>query len=252
MNSRMALKKCRDFARRAVRSEGRLRLVPRVFLPETAAGSFVATAPNAGRPDLGPGNERGPGASWNESFTCHARVVARYALLLAHTLGMTDEVFLRELERGAHLHDIGKIGIPRSILVKSGTLTALERDIMSDHPLIGWGMVRGLDVSREVRRAILCHHERFDGRGYPFGLSGGTIPGEARIIALADALDAITSDRSYRSRRGFGQARLEILRDRGTTFDPDVVDAFLSLPIEFWRRVKLQEVCLLSTPKTIQ
>lgn len=179
-------------------------------------------------------------ARLEEDFPGHARVVARYALLLAHTLGLTDEFFLRELERGAHLHDIGKAGIPRSILCKVGPLTALEREIMKDHPLSGYAFVRGLGVSRSAAQVILYHHERFDGRGYPFGLAGPRVPLSARILALADTLDAITSDRPYRPRSTFALARTEIRAGKGTTFDPDVVDAFLVVSDVYWKRVKLQ------------
>ncbi len=179
-------------------------------------------------------------ARLEEDFPGHARVVARYALLLAHTLGLTDEFFLRELERGAHLHDIGKAGIPRSILCKAGPLTTLEREIMKDHPLSGYALVRGLGVSKNAAQVILYHHERFDGRGYPFGLEGERVPLAARILALADTLDAITSDRPYRPQSGFARARNEIRAGKGTTFDPDVVDAFLVISDAYWKRVKLQ------------
>jgi HD-GYP domain-containing protein (c-di-GMP phosphodiesterase class II) len=175
-----------------------------------------------------------------EDFPGHARVVARYALLLAHTLGLTDEFFLRELERGAHLHDIGKAGIPRSVLCKAGPLTPLEQEVLKDHPLIGYGLVRGLGVSKRAAQVILYHHERFDGLGYPFGLTGQRIPLAARILALADTLDAITSDRPYRPRSGFDRARGEITKSKGRKFDPDIVDAFLGISDEYWKRVKLQ------------
>jgi HD-GYP domain-containing protein (c-di-GMP phosphodiesterase class II) len=179
-------------------------------------------------------------ARLEEDFPGHARVVARYALLLAHTLGLTDEFFLRELERGAHLHDIGKAGIPRSILCKAGPLTFLEREIMKDHPLSGYALVRGLGLSRSAAQVILYHHERFDGRGYPFGLAGPQVPLAARILALADTLDAITSDRPYRPRSSFARARVEIRAAKGGSFDPDIVDAFLAVSDAYWKRVKLQ------------
>jgi putative nucleotidyltransferase with HDIG domain len=173
-------------------------------------------------------------ADVEEDFPGHARVVARYALLLAHTLGLTDEFFLRELERGAHLHDIGKAGIPRSILCKSGPLTPLEWEIIRDHPLIGFRMARDLGVSRLAAQVILHHHEQYDGRGYPFGLQGQNIPLAARIFSLADALDAITSDRPYRPRGGLDRARAEISRQQGLKFDPEIVVAFLSIGDELW------------------
>jgi putative nucleotidyltransferase with HDIG domain len=185
-------------------------------------------------------------ARLEEDFPGHARVVARYALLLAHTLGLTDEFFLRELERGAHLHDIGKAGIPRSILCKVGPLTRLESEILKDHPVSGYGLVRGLGVSKEAARVILYHHERYDGQGYPFGLSGEAIPLAARILALADSLDAITSDRPYHPRRSFAEARAEISRCRRKAYDPDAVEAYLSISDEYWQQVKQQTSPLLS------
>ncbi len=184
-------------------------------------------------------------ARLEEDFPGHARVVARYALLLAHTLGLTDEFFLRELERGAHLHDIGKAGIPRSILCKVGPLTPLENEILKDHPVSGYGLVRGLGVSKEAARVILYHHERYDGLGYPFGLSRQSIPLAARILALADSLDAMTSDRPYHTRRSFDQARTEIRRCKGKNYDPDVVEAYLCVSDQYWQRVKQQTSPLL-------
>lgn len=252
MNSRPARNRPCGFPRRALPGVGNRRLSPRIVVRENASGSLLAYAPAWDGLEIDPDKARGRIAPEEESYTCHARVVAQYALLLANTLGLTDEFFLRELERGAHLHDIGKIGIPRSILCKAGPLTALEREIMKDHPLIGWGMVRRLHISPDVGRVILCHHERFDGRGYPFGLAGRCIPFAARIIALADTLDAITSDRSYRPRQGFGHARAEIIWGRRTKFDPDVVEAFKSLSDEYWRRVKQQDLLVLSAPPTSQ
>jgi HD-GYP domain-containing protein (c-di-GMP phosphodiesterase class II) len=177
-------------------------------------------------------------ADIEEDFPGHARVVARYALLLAQTLGLTDELFLRELERGAHLHDIGKAGIPRSILCKVGPLTAVEREVMMAHPTIGYGLIRGQGVLGREGHVVLFHHERYDGRGYPCGLSRTSIPLLARIFSVADTLDAITSDRPYRFRRGFDRAWDEIVGGRGTQFDPEVVDAFRCTPEYDWQSVK--------------
>jgi len=179
-------------------------------------------------------------ADIEEDFPGHARVVARYALLLAQTLGLTDELILRELERGAHLHDIGKAGIPRSILCKVGPLTAVEREIMMAHPAIGYGLIRGQGVLGREGHVVLYHHERYDGTGYPYGLSGASIPLLARIFSVADTLDAITSDRPYRPRRGFDRAWDEIVGSGGTQFDPEVVDAFRCMSDHDWQRVKQQ------------
>jgi HD-GYP domain-containing protein (c-di-GMP phosphodiesterase class II) len=135
------------------------------------------------------------------------------------------------ISQGALLHDIGKIGVPDAILHKPGPLTEEEWEVMRRHPQIGLHMVSGIEHLTEARTIILHHHERFDGNGYPLGLRGEAITLGARIFTVADTLDAITQDRPYRAARSFDQAREEILRHRGTQFDPDVVDVFLSLDL---------------------
>lgn len=164
----------------------------------------------------------------------HSLAVACYALTLAGAMAVQEGEFLRDLEMGALLHDIGKAGIPGRILDKRGPLTVSERMVMREHPLLGYGLISRFESLRGAGRIVLFHHERFDGRGYPFGLTGTSIPLTARIFSLADALDAMTSDRPYRTGRAFREARLEITRCRGTQFDPDVVDAFQSVPDHAW------------------
>ena len=164
----------------------------------------------------------------------HARASAAYAILLARAMGCRDKSALAVLERGAYFHDIGKSGLPPEIVNKAGALTAVEREIVMEHPVIGHRILGELGFFGEAASIVLCHHERFDGRGYPFGLAGDEIPEGARIFALADTLDAVTSDRPYRKGRSFPRAVREIVMEAGGQFDPRVVGAFLSVPLESW------------------
>jgi len=175
----------------------------------------------------------------NEDTVGHSQLVARYTLLLTKALGIEDRTFSVEIERGAMLHDIGKIGIPDSILRKPGPLTEKEREIIKEHPFLGYEMVKEFQFLQKASRVVLFHHESYDGRGYPYGLKAEEIPLEARIFAIADTLDAITSDRPYRKGKSFRVAFDEIERVRGTQFDPSIVDAFLSVPEQKWQRIKL-------------
>ncbi len=176
----------------------------------------------------------------NEDTVGHSQLVARYTVLLTKALGIEDRVFSVEIERGALLHDIGKILIPDSILRKPGALTNKEREIIKEHPFLGYEMVEEFQFLQKASRVILYHHESYDGQGYPYGLKGKEIPLEARIFAVADTLDAITSDRPYRRGKSFRVAIDEIERVRGIQFDPDIVDAFLSVPEEKWQQIKLE------------
>lgn len=174
----------------------------------------------------------------NEDTVGHSQLVARYTLILTRALGIDDREFSVNIERGALLHDIGKIGIPESILRKAGPLTEKEREIIKEHPLLGYEMVEEFQSLHKASRVVLFHHESYDGSGYPYGLRGEEIPLEARIFSIADTLDAITSDRPYRRGQSFRAAFDEIERFRGTQFDPLIADAFLSVPEEKWRQAK--------------
>lgn len=175
----------------------------------------------------------------NEDTVGHSQLVARYTLLLTKTLGIDNQAFCVDIERGALLHDIGKIGIPDSILRKPGALTDKEREIVKEHSLLGYELVEEFLFLQKASRVVLFHHESYDGLGYPYGLKGEEIPLEARIFAIADTLDAITSDRPYRKGKSFRLAFDEIERVRGTQFDPHIVDVFLSVPEEKWEQIKL-------------
>jgi putative nucleotidyltransferase with HDIG domain len=163
----------------------------------------------------------------------HSRRVCRYSLEIARAIGWSDKQ-LENLARGAYLHDIGKLGIPDRILLKPGLLTVEERKLMQRHVQIGFDVVKGIDFLSEASEIVLMHHERFDGGGYPRGLGGSEILLGARIFAIADTLDAITSDRPYRRASAFESAREIIRQCSGSQFDPLVVDVFLNVPEETW------------------
>jgi putative nucleotidyltransferase with HDIG domain len=170
----------------------------------------------------------------------HSKTVARYSHVLAEALGIGDPRTLDNIRRGALLHDAGKIAIPDSILKKPGPLTAQEWEKIKRHPALGYGLIKDIKLVKEVGNIILCHHERFDGSGYPRGLKKAGIPLEARIFAVADTLDAITSHRPYRSQKDFVTARFEIIRHAGDQFDPRVVDAFASRDLSVWEKIRFQ------------
>lgn len=174
----------------------------------------------------------------NEDTLGHSQLVSKYAVLFASALGIEDKNFLFDLENGALLHDIGKIGIPEFVLRKDGSLTSKEKEIVMEHPLLGYQMIEGIDFLKKAAEVVLYHHERYDGAGYPFGLSGEEIPLVARIFALADTLDAITSDRPYRKGEDFEVAWREIGKGRESQFDPRLVDIFQSIPLEKWQDIK--------------
>ena len=156
----------------------------------------------------------------------HSERVTAYALRLGRALGLRREA-LEDLRRGALLHDLGKIGIPDAVLRKPGPLTEEEKALMRTHPLIGDRILEGLPALQGARGVVRHHHERFDGRGYPEGLQGEEIPLLARIFAVVDAYDAMTSDRPYRRALSHGEALAAIAREAGKQFDPQVVRVFL-------------------------
>lgn len=151
---------------------------------------------------------------------CHTRVLA------GHFVSQPER--LRQVYWGALLHDVGKIGIPDAILLKPGALTAAEWLIMQTHAEMGNRIVSRLPGMDEAAAIVRCHEERFDGSGYPRGLKGEAIPFGARLFAVIDTLDAMTSDRPYRQGLSFDVAKEEILHQTGIQFDPRVVEAFLA------------------------
>jgi HD-GYP domain-containing protein (c-di-GMP phosphodiesterase class II) len=149
-----------------------------------------------------------------------------------------DPILLPPIARAAFLHDIGKMAIPDQILRKPGPLTDEERDVMRRHSEIGHGMLVRIPFLREAAEIVLAHQEAYDGSGYPRGLRGEEIPLGARIFAVADTLDAMTSDRPYRRALPISAAREEIQRCSGTQFDPQVVKVFLTLPDSLWAELR--------------
>jgi len=167
----------------------------------------------------------------------HSQRVARYARRLAVQLGIADaEIGI--IERGSLLHDIGKIGVPDGILLKEGPLSSEEWGQMREHPRLGWELLQNVDYLRVASSVVLHHHERWDGTGYPAGISAERISIGARIFQVVDAYDAMTTDRPYRLGTTHDLACLEITRSSGTQFDPAVVTAFLAVPFEDWARIR--------------
>jgi putative nucleotidyltransferase with HDIG domain len=163
----------------------------------------------------------------------HSRRVTAFTIAIARAMGLTADQ-IRVIARGAFLHDIGKMAIPDAILNKPGALTPDEVAIMREHSYHGYQIVRKIPFLQEAAEIVYAHQERFDGTGYPRGLKGEQIPLGARMFAVADTLDAITSDRPYRPAQTLTAAREEIQRWAGRQFDPEVVKMFLSMPENIW------------------
>jgi putative nucleotidyltransferase with HDIG domain len=156
----------------------------------------------------------------------HSTQVTNYALAIAREMGLPDEE--REVIRKAGLlHDIGKVGISERILAKKDIITQDERHILEQHPVLGEEILGRVTDMKELAEIVGSHHERYDGQGYPYGRKGEEIPLAGRILGVADALDAMLSDRPYRLAVTLLQALLEIQLNAGTQFDPRVVEALL-------------------------
>jgi len=163
----------------------------------------------------------------------HVERVRDHAVAIAKHQGWTDAQ-LNHLKYGSILHDIGKIHIMESVLAKPGPLNESEWDVMKNHPVVGMEMVKNIPFLAPAIPVILHHHERWDGHGYPYRLAGEQIPKAARIVAVADSLDAMVSSRNYRDSLTPDQAYKEILRCNGRQYDPDVVKSFQSV----WEEIK--------------
>jgi putative nucleotidyltransferase with HDIG domain len=167
----------------------------------------------------------------------HSERVVSYCLRLGKQLGLNDRSLIT-LEHGALLHDIGKIGVPDAILLKRGALTEDEWNYMRRHVQYGAQILKGIDFLQGATQIVAEHHERYDGSGYPTRLEGDGICMGARIFAVADAVDAITSDRPYRQARSFSDAAEELIRCAGAHFDPAIVQAFTAVPIDQWQEIR--------------
>jgi len=169
----------------------------------------------------------------------HSKRVTAYTIMLARAMEISPAK-IKVIARGAFLHDIGKMAIPDDILRKPRALSAKEMTVMRNHCSLGYHILRKIPFLNEAAEIVFTHHEHNDGTGYPGGLSGSGIPIGSRIFAVADAFDAITSDRPYRKARSIDVARKEVLRCAGTQFDPEVVEIFLKFPNALWRELRAE------------
>ncbi len=167
----------------------------------------------------------------------HAERVAAYGIELAAAAGL-DVADSPQIEFGFLLHDVGKLGVPDAILFKSSSLTEEEYALVRRHPVIGSEILRDIDFLGEGKLVVRHHHERWDGTGYPDGLKGDAIPLAARVFAVADALDALTTDRPYRPGSSFAHARTVVLAGSGSQFDPTVVAAYEQIPDETFAQLR--------------
>ena len=157
----------------------------------------------------------------------HSRRVSDMACELCHVLGLSaDET--REIHIAAHLHDIGKIGVPDAVLLKAGKLDDKEWELMKQHPKIGADILAKSPQFARIAAIILHHHERYDGKGYPFGAKEEEIPMGSRIIAVCDSIDAMASNRSYRKALPLDVVYGEIEKNEKLMYDPDIAQAMLS------------------------
>jgi len=158
----------------------------------------------------------------------HSRRVMEYSKGIGQRIKL-DKQDIEELKRSALLHDIGKIGIPDTILKKQTKLTDEEYAVIKSHPETGAAILKYIKSFTHLVPAVYHHHERFDGEGYPDGIKGTAIPLHARIIAIADTFDAMTSSRSYRKALSFRTALSELERNKGIQFDPEIADVFIEI-----------------------
>jgi|SRR5579884_37253 len=167
----------------------------------------------------------------------HAERVTAYGMEIArrYRVPLSDE-----LEFGFLLHDVGKVAIPDAILYKPGPLTDEERALMARHPVIGAQIVRGIEFLAGAIDVVRCHHERWDGRGYPDGLRGEEIPVSARVFAVADVFDALTTDRPYRPASATRVAREMVTAGAGSQFDPRAIEAFNEIDDRTLERIAAQ------------
>jgi putative nucleotidyltransferase with HDIG domain len=163
----------------------------------------------------------------------HSKRVTAYTIQIARAMGLDPEE-MRVLARGAFLHDIGKMAIPDAILRKPDSLDQDEQAVMREHSYLGYRMLKKIPFLGDAAEIVYSHQEHWNGSGYPRGLKGEEIPLGARIFAIADTLDAITSDRPYRPARSVEEARQEIAEWSGRQFDPLIVSVFLAIPTSVW------------------
>jgi len=193
-------------------------------LNESDAIAALGTALNLKNPDTG----------------AHSKRVTTFAVVIAREMDLSEEQ-IGVIAHGAFLHDIGKLAVPDLILKKPGTLDANEIAVMQEHCYRGyWTIKNGIpSLTGTVAEIVYAHHEKFDGTGYPRGLRGNDIPLEARLVAVANTLDAMTSDHPYRLAGSFGDAVDEVQRCAGSQFDPELVEHFLKIPASVWSDMRM-------------
>ncbi|MGH7885110.1 MAG: HD domain-containing phosphohydrolase [Thermodesulfobacteriota bacterium] len=169
----------------------------------------------------------------------HSYRVTEYALTLARSMQLSDYE-LSTIAKGALLHDIGKIGVPDNILLKPQHLTQQEWIIMKKHPVLGFELLRKIEFLEDASKLVLHHHEHYNGEGYPSGISGKNIPLGARIFTIVDALDALTSNRVYRSSGTFEEARDIIIEQSGKQFDPEIIEHFSMIHPDEFKKIRKQ------------
>ncbi len=167
----------------------------------------------------------------------HSKRVTAFTIAIARAMGLPQDR-VRVIARGAFLHDVGKMAIPDAILRKPGRLSKEEQAIMQQHAWLGYQMLRKIPFLHEAANIVYSHQERFDGTGYPRGLKGDQIPLGARVFAIADTFDAMTSDRPYRAAQSISSGRREIERQSGKQFDPEIVKVFQSISEQIWLELR--------------
>jgi putative nucleotidyltransferase with HDIG domain len=167
----------------------------------------------------------------------HSKRVTAFTIHIARTIGLPPDR-IRVIARGAFLHDVGMMAIPDATLRKTVHVSPAEQAILRQHALLGYQMLRKIPFLHEAADIVHSHHERFDGSGYPRGLKGEQIPLGARILAIADTFDAMTSDRPYRAAQSISSGRREIERQSGKQFDPEIVKVFLTISEQVWQELR--------------
>lgn len=195
---------------------------------------FPTRGPTAVRPEDARGTDAMVMGLWrslalrDEATAMHSLRVAQWVVLLADECGLPSEERW-SLRRGALLHDIGKLGVPDAVLYKPGALDEAERALVNSHPESGYALLRAVEPLHGIAPLVRHHHERWDGKGYPGGLAGEEIPHGARLLAVCDTFDAMTSNRPYRQGLAREVALQEIARAAGSQLDPEATRAFLRI-----------------------
>jgi putative nucleotidyltransferase with HDIG domain len=170
----------------------------------------------------------------------HCNRVAAYSIAIARKMGLPTEEIMSVIARGALLHEIGLMAIPDDILRKPDTLNDEEFAKVREHSYLGYAILRNIPFLAEAAEIVYAHHERYDGTGYPRSLKGNEIPLGARVVSIADTLDAMTSDRRYRPAQSLQAARDQIKLWSGRQFDPQIVEVFLEMPAGIWEDLRKQ------------